>query len=1783
MSSLASVKPTDVRRSAEMLSPSSLFSVDAERARLLEQLEHESLKYTRSRHSYTRSSLDGDSQDAGTDSTTITETAGDRVRVVRERLAILRQLDWLHVVSQLTGPEDPTGTSSSMFELYVAVRARSPVDVAASAARSLHLSVLTLLFEWYPYTLHGHALEVLALLPVSCPVREVVRLLGSVGAWGEGRRTSARVGMSGVRAGDWAEEAGRMKLLEEHELTEHALRSRSNIGPEGLLCLHRERVEQFELSRACALDEVGLVLDAVQFLEGCAREEAHSVCAPDSQSPIVRRVWGYVGYVVLCGWVQERMGGVVERASMREWVVMEGQERVAAFLEVCLLVTGEGREGGDDMRVLRHEHLGAFLREHVEVCGGGGVDADSGRTAVRELLAAEAYGSMEWVLAFVRSEALDPAGPVVSGSVEGLGQLCRDVLRREPNESTSDSETQDVETVLNFQVLLSEVLQELAETYPENLALGAEVANVNSAFRVSALMDQLGLSVELVEAFRLTDNSRSGWDVRAIEVDLGGSSSASAVRSPMDVLCGAIEARFAEGLSGRGWSKLHATLVQLVRQLCLAEEDTQALFELGCQCCLRLGHVAAAEAFLEDVEVSKREGIVISCAHDVLETSDSAKTAKRILALLPESERSCREVEFVDTVERLRSQGIDISLKQVRKSSNVSQLFRNAICNVTTTKGLQDVDAIVGLSESLNTGLSRNDVLMMLADTAFALQDASLCNQTCVEMVDAGAMDALPLLTKVVESAEFLERLDDRGRIISFALMAAQGERLLKLLSTLRERDRRLMGESSEFGDRRGDSDPRTAVVMMASIVSGQDIAQTRCLLDARGDMHRADSDRSFYVGAMCGVAIKVISTCVDEANPSELLDIPLSVLCQWACVCLEQPSGSIPDSGEYVEVMRRLGACLVAVGDKRRVSVINDKSAEDLWATGDVNAQRFVIMQMTDKVAAGRVSQFGTIEDDALRVSETSEVGVGSLAVSSPLSTAAQDLTDVMTLAHRCETTYDDIEGALVRGVLYRHGSTSAFGDAWASFSRKHPGDALDMLFQFTLEHAVGGFVNNAEVIRVLGMLERIANVSDAGVEVGVCLDTAELFKAFDRATNGSLSLGHLLRTLVVSLRGDGGDGNTDQGDSQWCLDVTNPHNAKSMYSLVMGLKTLWPNAHLVDPMEIMLSAWSKSGWNLDMLEGLEPALVLELGTTYVISRHQLEQDFGTLDLNLLEGVVRLTKNLSELPERKELVRTTVELSIRNCQSAVGTVCLPDSAVDGWTAAVTSVKDGTQDMSDIVHRLSSALTGGASYLAVTHIARAVEGLLEGVIGVAADDLVRTVYNQAICMCTRILRAQGPAETVSGTEPTGETNDPDNVHSSNSTPMSVGEAVQSILAIVQSLDSQIPEESKDSVDELRTLVYCALKDYLADASLISDVVHSEVQIQLVEMMMALGRHKWAGWNSEEQDDHLHIPVYSRLVSHFSTTWGDALNGLDPTDFTTPEYISRSVVDMARRADDLGKAMSLWDAVKTILLGSYQDDQGGDKRSNMEYNELFRASALDAATTVISRGGIDDVISSVDDFTFLFGDLPQASWDAIDARVSAGLVVNDDIPATSALLHALFRMDEAAMERNLSIVTIVPLLRVVRLGGSVAIALVAARAAPRVSPRDIKAICVELRDNTKLDVKITAIDTNNGAAFKCPIRVLVFAHLIAQLMLSESHFARAAYVTFEFMCLVSSLRLQDSAANVIETVLSGVATMEPDVRKTGTELREIEGLCGKRTLARILREAPSLCADALKKL
>eukprot|EP00889_Picochlorum_renovo_P000304 jgi/Picre1/27334/NNA_000303.t1 len=175
----------------------------------------------------------------------------------------------------------------------------------------------------------------------------------------------------------------------------------------------------------------------------------------------------------------------------------------------------------------------------------------------------------------------------------------------------------------------------------------------------------------------------------------------------------------------------------------------------------------SAEEYLSTVSESTRETLILSYAQELLyevDTSDDAiHMAKKVLGLLPESQKARREIEFIENITKLRELGIELSAQQLQKSSNTSQMVLEA----------GDIDSV-----------GRNRIW---------ISDAALCEKICLQLVESEAREALPMILKVVESDLEIQQ-DTRSRLVSFALMGADPKSLLALLGELRKARENDMG-----------------------------------------------------------------------------------------------------------------------------------------------------------------------------------------------------------------------------------------------------------------------------------------------------------------------------------------------------------------------------------------------------------------------------------------------------------------------------------------------------------------------------------------------------------------------------------------------------------------------------------------------------------------------------------------------------------------------------------------------------------------------------------------------------------------------------------------------------------------------------------------------------------------------------------------------------------------------------------------------------------------------------
>jgi hypothetical protein len=159
-----------------------------------------------------------------------------------------------------------------------------------------------------------------------------------------------------------------------------------------------------------------------------------------------------------------------------------------------------------------------------------------------------------------------------------------------------------------------------------------------------------------------------------------------------------------------------------------------------CKAALRVGLIGLGREKLGRLPKPLAEEIVVETAQELILSGNSSNeksvmVAKEILDLVPDNEVAKKEKSFILAAIRLKEFGIDVPPAQLRHSENSSQLFTTALNNVTSTKGLEDIDGVIGISASLQTKFSAVDVLELLGEIAMKFQDVDLCEKVASSLI----------------------------------------------------------------------------------------------------------------------------------------------------------------------------------------------------------------------------------------------------------------------------------------------------------------------------------------------------------------------------------------------------------------------------------------------------------------------------------------------------------------------------------------------------------------------------------------------------------------------------------------------------------------------------------------------------------------------------------------------------------------------------------------------------------------------------------------------------------------------------------------------------------------------------------------------------------------------------------------------------------------------------------------------------------------------------------------
>lgn len=1666
------------------------------------------------------------------------------------RLCVLRQLDWLEAVCSILIP-DVEGTNTDKLKmdrmrLYWAFHDKDPVEIAQNCAKLGDVQLVEQFLQIFPYALMSSMMEILQSMFTVVEIDKIEYLLVVLM---EMRKYTKAGGPKIGRVPDWVERKESVAILKLHGGPwKHYTEVMTKIAY-GWHTLSDKQMESWVLHHAMEMERItGLYSDAMSLLQcGLRVLERYGY-----SSAILKHQALLFQEYEICLMLKEelRRQGFKDGNGFPESMVQYSSAgidgRIAEFLQLVLLC--QNFMNINDMRKL-------YMKKYFDVQK---ILDPSMQGVLHSAILAFAYSHTEWILGFLKAEAVDP---MIISDKDAICLICLEIIRLNPGECCE----LDAYQRESFQRILLEIVEELVMSTKQGYIRQMFEETLKMS-RIVSLIQELGSNLQMHEVTDIMNSNGS-----------------------LDMLKSIVNEKFRSCANKSEWMKLLRILRELATDLNISPEHEEPLQEYVCQCSLRLGHVAPTEEFLESVEPAKRGALIIMLAHEAVCNSeelrfDTVNSIKKILAMLPDEANIQREMLLVDTVVKLRELGIKVSAHELQESSNVSQLFQNAIDNVSSTSGLHDIDRIVEMFGSLDMGFTSDKILQQLAHTALTFEDAALCEKLCLKLVESGSLESLHIVSKVAESDLKIDP-GSRKKMLSFALLGAKGKDILKILAKTGcggdESDFNILNDLTDGTTLIGDE--RTIMIQVASAMFSSDlqhiVAWIRDFLSESHEAVKPDLRRSIYMGIICGTSLKIFSTCIGtdseksfNLDHEELLQLPVSIVCFWGCKNLESSIENIEEHVQQslIQSLQRLGSCLVSIADENRLSVINDKNAERLWGSGDLDAQKQILRQMTDKIAAYQVSNFGEIN----QIDPISDKGETQNQMK------VSDLSNVAVLARRCGTQYEEVEQMFVESVLNRHGCSKAFGDSWNHLSTTKPSKTLEIVLNFTLESQKLG---NYEVLRSIEMLEQC-------IRKGACIESnlanispplADLYRlSLDFSGKCTLDLRPFIEPFFVSLCHRIDKHSRTQKSvclPGWFIQISHPDNAKLLYGFLRDLSSIYRDIaddavvetleeYPICPYVVILAALSEileNGCSIsilsDFLAGLGSELLLSLGFAFAsdndslstlkipdIIKEKVKSVSIAEMINFYRCIINLTgdDDLSgnDAVIRDSIIQTHAELVCRRDLYEYNNFESLFSAISEMSVRLAH---SSGQISMIVAPLvRDSVTEGMKYdSGVSRIMDTLILLTLDETDVCKNDLLRHLYVDSLSACICTLSGSSDSE------------------------MTKGEAIQNIFGIVRSLDCPPCE----GLDLIRSSVYSAIKEYLSNSRSKVDAIHSEIQIQLIEMMMAIGKDKWLDWQPEGgdawsiQSDSL---LHSRLVSHFSISWKDALENaaMEQSSMETCGGTNVAFCELSKQVSTPEQAFTLWSALVSIVFPHYN-------KNEIDAAEILKESFESAMERVLSHGDVNNILTAINDFCYIHGQLPpmlqqMAICSISDVRYKAlvELMINADQHLESVVFD-VFQLvkscDTSSQHKIAAVLAIIHSGLLSELVQKLGISAV----------RDI----IRSIDSNPLYLEKMVFVSAERSYFDCPLRVLVCSYMISHLILKGER-VPASYLAFETLGLDDSLRVKDSGMPFITSLLSSLY----DVSWTGkkSDLYSL-GFPGTSMLTQILEEFPKELHKAVR--
>ena len=615
-----------------------------------------------------------------------------------QRLKVLQHLDRLHAVGFIcNGRWDPVER-----ELYVSLRDADIGAVARECAMVGEMESLIALLQCFPYSLTPQSLDILSATPETVDlgyIERVIRFLLDQHDPPELPRAKA----------DWAEceescsylrQIGHANML----CTEHM--AKLNYG----WCSPQpSQIASWIVVRAFAIDRVTGMYDvAMKMLMIGIR-----LLGQEDAGPVVHTLLAAKAYKMLIELLSEvnvANGGKENMAnleapvpqSMEDFALFNVQDRMECVMHA---VMGQGVE---HIMKLTNQYVAPYLEIENQIENNKNKGDSVTMDHLCSFLIKHGYSDMEWTFAFLSNEF---SHLLIFESREEVANICYNIVYSP--EAGCDTMS------LEFQHRLVEIA---------SLATSSESG---SSRPIGHIQSRLSTALNMVTAAHELCKLGCPMNVRSVG-DLKP-------ETAIDYIKSLLLSKERQHVVQHEWSSIWDSL-EILFELNLVCFPRDAIVSEFCKASLRVGLIDLGREKLGLLPQTLAEEIVVETAQELILSGNSSKEksvmiAKEILDLAPENDVAKKEKSFILAAIRLKELGIDVPPAQLRQSENSSQLFTTALRNVTSTKGLEDIDGVIGISASLQAKFSAIDVLELLGEIAMKFQDIDLCEKVASSLI----------------------------------------------------------------------------------------------------------------------------------------------------------------------------------------------------------------------------------------------------------------------------------------------------------------------------------------------------------------------------------------------------------------------------------------------------------------------------------------------------------------------------------------------------------------------------------------------------------------------------------------------------------------------------------------------------------------------------------------------------------------------------------------------------------------------------------------------------------------------------------------------------------------------------------------------------------------------------------------------------------------------------------------------------------------------------------------